>query len=42
MNQALKDIPDRILNLAMGALTQANTHAVYSDPGNDHWEHICA
>ena len=41
MNQALKDIPDRILNLAMGALTQANTHAVYSDPGNEHWEHIC-
>lgn len=41
MNHALKDIPDRILNLAMGALTQANTHAVYSDPGNEHWEHIC-
>jgi hypothetical protein len=41
MNQALNDIPDRILYLAMGALTQANTHAVYSDPGNEHWEHIC-
>lgn len=41
MNRALKDIPDRILNLAMGALAQANTHAVYSDPGNEHWQHIC-
>jgi hypothetical protein len=41
MNAALKDIPERILNLAMGALTQANTHAVYYDPGNEHWEHIC-
>jgi hypothetical protein len=41
MNRALKDIPDRILQLAKGALAQANTHAVYSDPGNEHWEHIC-
>ncbi|OBX17573.1 hypothetical protein A9995_15550 [Erythrobacter sp. QSSC1-22B] len=41
MNRALKDIPNRILNLAVGALTQANTHAVYFDPGNEHWEHIC-
>ena len=41
MNPALKEIPQRILNLAMGALTQANTHAVFSDPGNEHWEHIC-
>lgn len=41
MNRALKDIPNRILNLAIGALTQANTHAVYFDPGNEHWEHIC-
>lgn len=41
MNPALEEIPQRILNLAIGALTQANTHAVYSDPGNEHWEHIC-
>lgn len=41
MNPALKNIPDRILNLARGALAQANTHAVYFDPGNEHWEHIC-
>jgi hypothetical protein len=27
--------------MAEGALTQANTHAVYSDPGNEHWEHMC-
>jgi hypothetical protein len=41
MNEALKEIPQRILNLAIGALAQANTHAVYFDPGNEHWEHIC-
>ncbi|KHK89199.1 hypothetical protein [Novosphingobium malaysiense] len=41
MNEALKEIPQRILNLAVGALAQANTHAVYFDPGNEHWEHIC-
>lgn len=41
MNPALKDIPDRILILAKGALAQANTHAVYSGPGDDHFEQIC-
>lgn len=41
MNPALKQIPQRILNLAIGALAQANTHAVFFDPGNDHWRHIC-
>lgn len=41
MNPALKQIPHRVLNLAMGALAQANTHAVYFDPGNEHWQHIC-
>lgn len=41
MNPALIAIPQRILNLAIGALAQANTHTVYSDPGNEHWEHIC-
>ena len=37
MNEKLSQIPDRILGLAMAALTQANTHAVYMDPGNEHW-----
>lgn len=41
MNGALKEIPQRILNSAIGALAQANTHAVYFDPGNEHWEHMC-
>ena len=40
MTLPLKAIPDRILNLAIGALAQAITHAVFSDPGNEHWEHI--
>jgi hypothetical protein len=40
MNPALKQIPQRILHLAKGALTQANTHAVFRDPGNEHWEYI--
>jgi hypothetical protein len=38
MHNDLKDIPERILNVAVGALAQANTHAVYYDPGKDHWE----
>jgi hypothetical protein len=38
MHDALKPIPDRILQLAVAALTQANTHAVYMDPGNEHWD----
>jgi hypothetical protein len=29
----LRDIPKRILQLALGALSQANTYAVYTDPG---------
>lgn len=37
MNEALRDIPDRILGLATAALTQANTHAVFMDPGSEHW-----
>lgn len=41
MHEDLKDIPDRILDVAMGALTQANQHAVYYDPGMDHWDHMC-
>jgi hypothetical protein len=41
VHQDLKDIPQRILNVAIGALTQANQHAVYYDPGMDHWEDMC-
>jgi hypothetical protein len=38
MNPALKSIPDRVISLALGALAQANTHATFHDPGNEHWE----
>jgi hypothetical protein len=41
MHGGLKDIPHRILNVAIGALTQANQHAVYHDPGMEHWEDMC-
>lgn len=37
MNEELRSIPDRILGLARAALTQANHHAVFMDPGNEHW-----
>lgn len=37
MHEALKNIPERILDVAVGALTQANQHAVYYDPGMYHW-----
>jgi hypothetical protein len=40
MHPALVDIPDRILALAKGALAQANMHAVFMDPGNEHWNYI--
>src|ERR1700704_5731954 len=40
MTPTLKEIPQRILILALGALSQANTHAVFSDPGNEHWDFI--
>ena len=40
MDAALKEIPKRILALAVGALSQANTHAVFADPGNEHWDFI--
>lgn len=38
MNEVLHQVPGRILCLAVAALTQANTHAVYVDPGNEHWD----
>ncbi len=37
----LKQIPQRILHLAKGALTQANMHSVFKDAGYEHWEHMC-
>ncbi|MGV1770911.1 hypothetical protein ACQZ6B_12120 [Agrobacterium vitis] len=41
MNELLKEIPDRILDLATGALAQANMHATFADPGNEHWDFMC-
>lgn len=41
MHQALKDIPDRIVDVARGALAQAVHHAVFSDPGTEYWGEIC-
>ncbi|MGA7675323.1 MAG: hypothetical protein WCA78_09800 [Rhizomicrobium sp.] len=40
MHSELADIPERILEVAIGALTQANQHAVYSDPGMEHWDYM--
>jgi hypothetical protein len=37
MHESLRDVPDRILNVALGALTQANQHSVYYSPHLDHW-----
>jgi hypothetical protein len=41
MHESLEEIPNRILEVAIGALAQANQHAVYYDPGMDHWDHMC-
>ena len=38
--EVLEQIPSRILSLAVGALAQANMHAVFMDPGNEHWDFI--
>jgi len=40
MHESLKDIPSRILEVATGALTQANQHAVFFDPGLEHWDRM--
>ena len=40
MHPALQEIPSRIFRLAEGALAQANTHAVYMDPGKEYWDFI--
>lgn len=39
-SKVLNEIPKRILTLAIGALAQANMHAVFADPGNEHWDFI--
>ena len=41
MHKDLKDVPERILEVAIGALTQANTHSVFYDPGMEHRDHMC-
>lgn len=41
MHPALEKIPDRIVETALAALTQANTLAVFSDPGMEHRDHLC-
>jgi len=38
MHEDLKNIPSRILDMALNALSQANTHAVCYDPGKEHWD----
>lgn len=40
MNPALEEIPQRILHLATGALSQANMHAAFQDAGDEHWPYI--
>jgi hypothetical protein len=40
MHPILDKLSERILHYAKGALTQANQHAVYFDPGNEHWDFI--
>lgn len=41
MHKDLKDVPDRILDVAIGALIQANQHAAYAAPGMGHWGNMC-
>lgn len=41
MHAALERIPERIVETALAALTQANTLAVFSDPGMEHRDHLC-
>ena len=36
-SELLAEIPDRILGLARASLMQANMHAGFMDPGNEHW-----
>ena len=36
-DELLREIPSRILGLARASLMQANMHAGFMDPGNEHW-----
>jgi hypothetical protein len=40
MHKSIENIPNRILEMAIGALMQANTHAAYFDPGMEHRENM--
>ncbi len=40
MHLELKKVQRRILTTAVGALIQANHHAVFYDPGMDHWSQM--
>lgn len=40
VHKALENMHIRILDTAKGALAQANTHAVYFDPGREHWDQM--
>ena len=40
MHKVLEEIPYRILDMALAALSQANTHAVFSDPGFEYRENM--
>ncbi|MGO4571810.1 hypothetical protein [Microvirga sp. 2TAF3] len=40
MHKVLREIPQRILDMALAALAQANTHAVFSDPGFEYRENM--
>ena len=37
LHKIFEEIPERILENAKCALTQANMHAVFLDPGSEHW-----
>ncbi|HIG21760.1 MAG TPA: hypothetical protein EYG57_09305 [Planctomycetes bacterium] len=41
MHVVFDEVPERILGVAKGVLAQANMHAVFADPGNEHWDFIC-
>ena len=40
MNENLRTIPTRIVDMALCALTQANTHSCFSDPHLLHWDQM--
>lgn len=40
MHAILNELSDNILKSALGALSQANMHAAFFDPGNEHWGNV--